>query len=49
MKNSLYEDLYAAFLKVAEKYGDEIFTMSCYAKYGVHSLAGRPISGHKER
>ncbi len=37
-KESLFDTLYQAFFKTAEKYGTEIFTMSCYAKHGKFSV-----------
>ncbi len=38
MEKTVFEkDLYCAFLNVAHEMGDEVFKMSCYAKYGKFS------------
>jgi len=36
-KTAFEKDLYSAFLNVAYEMGDEVFKMSCYAKYGKFS------------
>lgn len=46
MSDTLQKDLYNAFFATAEKYGDEIFTMSCYAKHGFFAAGVDKESSH---
>ena len=48
MKTQFEKDLYKAFIVVAEKYGDEVFKMSCYAKYGVFAHKVKEKDNEKE-